>query len=194
MKESDFLKYDGWDFSALMAFTVMNEYRHVYSSLSKDKKVKLAHQFYDFIFRCNNIPIRFESKESKNYLKSDRTADHPFSARVAHRAIMNDNQWLLDDFEKFKLEFYKLLYKINVTEDENQKVRIAPDGNGDVKIEKFIVERYEGVEQWYDNETNKWVEDFPLKIPSWYGEYELSKIPASLFRNDDELRQKYLTS
>ena len=87
-----------------------------------------------------------------------------------------------------------VLYKINVTEDENQKVRIAPDGNGDVKIEKFIVERYEGVEQWYDNETNKWVEDFPLKIPSWYGEYELSKIPASLFRNDDELRQKYLTS
>ena len=39
MEESDFLKYDGWEFSAYLAFTTMNEYRHVYSSLSKDKKV-----------------------------------------------------------------------------------------------------------------------------------------------------------
>ena len=29
MKESDYLKYDGWEFSARKAFTVMNEYRNI---------------------------------------------------------------------------------------------------------------------------------------------------------------------
>ena len=140
MKESDYLKYDGWEFSARKAFTEMNIYRNIYSSLSKDIKVKLAHQFYDLVFRCNDIPIRFESKESLNVSKP--TADHPFSARVAHRAIMNANLWMLDNFDVFKKEFYKLMQKINMTSKENSGVKILPDNNGDVKIPKFLTERY----------------------------------------------------
>jgi hypothetical protein len=185
MKQNDFLKYDGWEFSAHLAFNAMNEYRNVYSSLSKDKKVKLAHQFYDFIYRCNNLPIRFESKESLKFSK--RTADHPFSARVAHRAIMNDNQWLLDDVEIFKPEFIKLLNRINVTENENQKVKIKPDGNGDVKIDKYITERYENVEAWYDKKTEVWIEEFPLEIPNWYGEYEYKKANIYSSKNPTNL-------
>jgi len=180
MKERDYLEYGSWEFSARKAFTEMNEYRHVYSSLSVDKKVKLAHQFYDLIFRCNDIPIRFESVEAKKLSKSDRTADHPLSARVAHRAIMNANLWLLDDFNVFKKEFYKLMQKINMTSSENSGVKIMPDKNGDVKVPMYITDRYKLVEQFYDNERNTWIQQFPLEIPDWYGKYELSKVPATL--------------
>ena len=179
MKESDFVHYMGWEFSARMAFQSMNIYRNIYSSLSRDIKVKLAHQFYDLVFRCNDIPIRFESKESLKVSKP--TADHPFSARVAHRAIMNANLWMLDNFDVFKKEFYKLMQKINMTSKENSGVKILPDNKGDVKIPKFITERYEKVEKWYDKKKGVWSVGFPLEIPEWYANYEKSKVPATLY-------------
>ena len=179
MKESDFVYYMGWEFSARMAFQSMNIYRNIYSSLSKDIKVKLAHQFYDLVFRCNDIPIRFESKESLKVSKP--TADHPFSARVAHRAIMNANLWMLDNFDVFKKEFYKLMQKINMTSKENSGVKILPDNKGDVKIPKFITERYEKVEKWYDKKKGIWSVGFPLEIPEWYANYEKSKLSATLY-------------
>ena len=179
MKESDFVYYMGWEFSARMAFQSMNIYRNIYSSLSRDIKVKLAHQFYDLVFRCNDIPIRFESKESLKVTKP--TADHPFSARVAHRAIMNANLWMLDNFDVFKKEFYKLMQKINMTSKENSGVKILPDNKGDVKIPKFITERYEKVEKWYDKKKRIWTVGFPLEIPEWYANYEKSKLPATLY-------------
>ena len=179
MKESDFVHYMGWEFSARMAFQSMNIYRNIYSSLSRDIKVKLAHQFYDLVFRCNDIPIRFESKESLKVSKP--TADHPFSARVAHRAIMNANLWMLDNFDVFKKEFYKLMQKINMTSKENSGVKILPDNKGDVKIPKFITERYEKVEKWYDKKKGIWSVGFPLEIPEWYANYEKSKLPATLY-------------
>ena len=179
MKESDFVYYMGWEFSARMAFQSMNIYRNIYSSLSKDIKIKLAHQFYDLVFRCNDIPIRFESKESLKVSKP--TADHPFSARVAHRAIMNANLWMLDNFDVFKKEFYKLMQKINMTSKENSGVKILPDNKGDVKIPKFITERYEKVEKWYDKKKGVWSVGFPLEIPEWYANYEKSKLPATLY-------------
>jgi hypothetical protein len=179
MKESDFVYYMGWEFSARMAFQSMNIYRNIYSSLSRDIKVKLAHQFYDLVFRCNDIPIRFESKESLKVSKP--TADHPFSARVAHRAIMNANLWMLDNFDVFKKEFYKLMQKINMTSKENSGVKILPDNKGDVKIPKFITERYEKVEKWYDKKKGIWSVGFPLEIPEWYANYEKSKLSATLY-------------
>ena len=179
MKESDFVHYMGWEFSARMAFQSMNIYRNIYSSLSRDIKVKLAHQFYDLVFRCNDIPIRFESKESLKVSKP--TADHPFSARVAHRAIMNANLWMLDNFDVFKKEFYKLMQKINMTSKENSGVKILPDNKGDVKIPKFITERYEKVEKWYDKKKGIWSVGFPLEIPEWYANYEKSKLSATLY-------------
>ena len=179
MKESDFVYYMGWEFSARMAFQSMNIYRNIYSSLSKDIKVKLAHQFYDLVFRCNDIPIRFESKECLKVSKP--TADHPFSARVAHRAIMNANLWMLDNFDVFKKEFYKLMQKINMTSKENSGVKILPDNKGDVKIPKFITERYEKVEKWYDKKKGVWSVGFPLEIPEWYANYEKSKLSATLY-------------
>ena len=179
MKESDFVHYMGWEFSARMAFQSMNIYRNIYSSLSRDIKVKLAHQFYDLVFRCNDIPIRFESKESLKVSKP--TADHPFSARVAHRAIMNANLWMLDNFDVFKKEFYKLMQKINMTSKENSGVKILPDNKGDVKIPKFITERYEKVEKWYDKKKGVWSVGFPLEIPEWYANYEKSKLSATLY-------------
>ena len=179
MKESDFVHYMGWEFSARMAFQSMNIYRNIYSSLSRDIKVKLAHQFYDLVFRCNDIPIRFESKESLKVSKP--TADHPFSARVAHRAIMNANLWMLDNFDVFKKEFYKLMQKINMTKKENSGVKIGSDNNGDVKIPKFLTERYEKVEKWYDKKKGIWSVGFPLEIPEWYANYEKSKLSATLY-------------
>ena len=99
MNIDDYINYNGWEFSARMAFNQMNEYREAYPVLPRDKKVKLSHHFYDFVFRCNERPIEWESENSLGV--SRPTADHPFSARVAHRAIMNENQHFLDDVGAF---------------------------------------------------------------------------------------------
>ena len=94
------------------------------------------------------IPVRGSMWSTKKLSKSDRTADHPLSARVAHRAIMNANLWLLDDFNVFKKEFYILMQKINMTSSENSGVKIMPDKNGDVKVPMYITDRYKLVEQF----------------------------------------------
>jgi hypothetical protein len=178
MKIDDYTNYNDWEFSARMAFDQMNEYRQVYTELSFDKKVKLAHQFYDFVFRCNDRPIEWESE---NCLGADKkTADHPFSARLAHRAIMNENQHFLDDFDLFKLEFYKLLQKINMTSKENSGVKIKPDHYGDVIVPQYITERYNRVRFFKNKKTREVSNEFPLDIPEWYGKYELSRIQANL--------------
>ena len=180
MRQNEYLETEDWKFSARMAFNQMNEYRHVYSQLSRDKKVKLAHHFYDFVFRCNDIPIEWESENALYKKAADRTPDHPFSARVAHRAIMNENQHFLDDFDLFKQEFYKLLQRINMTPKENSGVKIKPDHNGDVIVPQYITERYNRVRFFKNKKTHEVSNEFPLDIPEWYGAYELSKIPANL--------------
>ena len=50
MNIDDYINYNGWEFSARMAFNQMNGYREVYPVLPRDKKVKLSHHFYDFVF------------------------------------------------------------------------------------------------------------------------------------------------
>jgi len=178
MRQNEYLETEDWKFSARMAFDQMNEYKHVYPQLSTDKKVKLAHQFYDFVFRCNDIPIEWESENS--LWSAKKTADHPFSARVAHRAILNNNQHFLDDFDLFKPEFYKLLQKINMTSEENSGVKIKPDHDGNVIVPQYITERYNRVRFFKNKKTSEVSNKFPLNIPEWYGEYELSRIPANL--------------
>ena len=180
MNIDEYVNYDNWEFSARMAFDQMNEYRHVYSQLSPNKKVKLAHQFYDFVFRCGDIPIEWESENALDKKAADKTADHPFSARVAHRAIMNENQHFLDDFDLFKQEFYKLLQKINMTAKENSGVKIKSDHDGDVIVPQYITERYSRVRFFKNKKTKDVSYEFPLDIPDWYSKYEWSKIPANL--------------
>ena len=41
MNIDDYINYNGWEFSARMAFNQMNGYREVYPVLPRDKKVKL---------------------------------------------------------------------------------------------------------------------------------------------------------
>ena len=178
MNADDYINYNGWEFSARMAFCMMNEYRYVYADLSPDKKVKLAHQFYDLVFRCNDRPIVWESENSLNV--KTPTADHPLSARVAHRALMNQNQHLLDDFDLFKTEFYKLLQKINMTSKENSGVKIKSDNYGDVIVPQYITERYSRVGFFRNKITGEKCYEFPLEVPQWYGKYEQAKLPANL--------------
>tara|TARA_R110000782_G_scaffold269916_1_gene368957 strand:+ start:49 stop:603 length:555 start_codon:yes stop_codon:yes gene_type:complete len=180
MNIDDYTNYNGWEFSARLAFDQMNEYRQVYTELSSDKKVKLAHNFYDHVFRCNDRSAEWKSENALGKLAKHTTEDHPFSARVAHRAIMNDNQYFLDDFNLFAPKFYELIQKITITPKENSNVKIKADNYGDVIVPVYITERYSQIKSFKNKNTKNTVFEFPLPVPEWYGKYERSKVPANL--------------
>ena len=148
----------------------MNRIRDIYHKFSRDKKVKASHFFYDCIFRCSESPhySGFMSDDARYVEKP--TVDHPFSARVAARAIFEDHQYLLDDFELFCSIFEMLLQTLKMTSDENQLVKIKKDGFGGVIVDKVIEERYGGI-TWYGIDSI--VKEFPLKQPPFYQKYEM---------------------
>ena len=164
------LKHEEWKFQAWRAFCEMNRIRDIYHKFSRDKKVKASHFFYDCIFRCSESPhySGFMSDDARYVEKP--TVDHPFSARVAARAIFEDHQYLLDDFELFCSIFEMLLQTLKMTSDENQLVKIKKDGFGGVIVDKVIEERYGGI-TWYGKDSI--VKEFPLKQPPFYQKYEM---------------------
>ena len=86
------------------------------------------------------------------------------------------------DYEAYQaIDLANSLKNYEITSDENIKAKVSSDGTGDVKIEHYITERYEKVEEWYDNKKGIWVIGFPLEIPEWYANYEKSKVPATLY-------------
>lgn len=177
-----------WQFQAWQAFKSCNEMRHYYKKLSISKKVCLAHEFYGYIFRCSKKELNSKPRfiEVSVHLKENKMCeDHPFSARVAHRAIMLDNQWLLDDFEVFKESFHWLSSNLlGISSSLNQKVKVKSDRHGDIIVPSAIRDRYSYDDgsplRFFDTQTNNYVTGFPLKIMSWYEEFEKSRIPANL--------------
>ena len=180
----------GWEYQAWRAFVACNEVRDYYERLSSDKKVYLAHGFYDCIFRLSEKELDAKPRfiEISVHLKENKICkDHPFSARLAHRAIMLDNQWLLDDFEVFKESFHWLGSSLlGLSSELNQKVKYKAtrDGSGDIIAPAVMEDRYTYGDgsplRCIDTETNNYVTGFPLKIMPWYAEFEKTRVPANL--------------
>jgi hypothetical protein len=184
------VEQDGWKFQAWGAFIFCNQVRDFYKDLSSTKKVNLAHGFYDYVFRCSEKELNAKPRfiEMSVHLGEHKLCkDHPFSARLAHRAIMLDNQWLLDDFEVFKESFHWLCSNLlGISSNLNQKVKYksTKDGSGDIIAPGVIEDRYTNSDgtplQFFDEETKNYVIGFPLKIMPWYAEFEKTRVPANL--------------
>ena len=184
------VELEGWKFQAWRAFVMCNEVKDFYKDLSSTKKVYLAHGFYDCVFRLSETELDAKPRfiELSVHLgDNDLCKDHPFSARLAHRAIMLNNQWLLDDFEIFKENFHWLGSNLlGLSKKMNQKVKYRPtrDGSGDIIAPGVIEDRYTNGDgsplRFFDEETNNYVTGFPLKIMPWYAEFEKTRVPSNL--------------
>ena len=181
-----YLNYFDTQYQAWCAFIKLNELRDIWIHhlFNSKKKVLESHNFYDRIFRCTSIDSGWISAAVnslpplKNGKPPKHTKDHPFSARVAGRAIMNDNQWLLDDFDIFYEEFCKLIVVVGVISSENMDVKITSDNDGDIIVPVVITERYNHI-QFIHQKTLSQRWGLPLDIPDWYLAYEEKKVPSA---------------
>tara|TARA_B100000287_G_scaffold428706_1_gene480555 strand:+ start:678 stop:1352 length:675 start_codon:yes stop_codon:yes gene_type:complete len=188
--------YQGLEYAAWYSFVWMNRHRKFYHSLSADKKIKKSHHFYDFVFRVTaedgvKKTPRYIQKEVfiKDYSEIEKETnkgaanDHPFSARFAYRAIMDEHQYLLDNFEDFKIVFQWLSESlITVTKELNQDVKYKSDkdARGELLTHAVVNERYvkrDGTPlKFWDTEMREYVTGFPLTVMPFYSEYEKKKI------------------
>ena len=182
------INYHGDKYSAWEAFCQLNRKRHLWQSYSSEKKVLESHSFYDRVFRCKQpAPVWISTTVNRTAPKTrngtpksgEYTKDHPFSSRLATRAILTDHQWLLDDFNLFFAEFLKITKTVGVTSDENEDVKIDSNGDGEVSVSKIITERYEHI-QFINVKTLNQSWGLPLDIPDWYLFSEEKRSPARL--------------
>ena len=182
------INFHGDKYSAWEAFCQLNRKRHLWQSYSSEKKVFESHNFYDRVFRCKQpAPVWISSEVNRTVPKTKKgtpksgeyTKDHPFSSRLATRAILTDHQWLLDDFNLFFTEFMKITKTVGVTSDENMDVKIESDDNGEVSIPIIITERYNNI-QFINTKTSSQRWGLPLDIPDWYLFSEEKRSPARL--------------
>ena len=176
------IHYQGWKFNAWKAYGTLYFVKDFYNDFSKDKKVSTMKSFYDSVFACTPHDTNFVSLEVTQ-LKTkpkggygEHTKDHPFSARVAGRAILEDHQYLINNFEIFTEEFLKLISVVGVVPIQNQDVKVTKDGFGGIIVKGLTTKRYEGI-SWRFHSEDEWytVNKFPLEIMSWYNEYEIKK-------------------
>ena len=179
---------EGWQFQAWRAFVDCNLVRDCYKNFSHTKKVCLAHSFYDYIFRLSEKELEAKPRfvEVSVHTKENKLCkDHPFSARLAHRAIMIDNQWLLDDCEVFKESFHWLGSSLlGVPSEINNKVKYRKGDNGDIIASGVLQDRYTYGDgsplRFYDYSSKNYVTGFPLKIMPWYAEFEKTRVVSNL--------------
>ncbi len=183
--EKCLLKYNGCDYQAYQAWFQMKRLRNIWSKFNRERKVYESHILYDRIFRLTNKDVcyktEFITEEIYNLPKKPRggyanyTNDHPFSARLAFRTLMNDWPTFMDDFDDFKVEFKKLTYTLGMLPKQNQDVKIKKDGNGELIVEEIINERYKNF-TFINMNTNAKVKGFPLDVPDWYLEGEKKRL------------------
>ena len=98
---------------------------------------------------------------------------------------MLEHQYILDDFETFKVHFYTLATStLSVSSSTNERVKLVKDGQGDLIVPKIITERYVNEDgspiTFYDKMTKNYIHEFPLPIPPFYLEYEKKRVPNNL--------------
>ena len=174
--------FDGWKYRAWMAFYQFNIIKEGYDQSSAKKKVIIQEFFYNCVYKCDETDSHYVTSDVVDLPRLPRggygkhTKDHPYTARVAGRAILEDNQWLLDNWEIFAEEFFKLTTVVGVTGDQNQDVKVVPDDFGGIIVKEVLQERYKNI-LWQYNYNDKIysVSKFPLKAEPWYINYEIKK-------------------
>ena len=146
-------------------------------------KLENFNEIYNFI-KCKDIDSHFVTDEVSDLPRlprggyGDHTKDHPYTARIAGRSILEDNQWILDDWETFHTEFFKLPLVVGVLPEQNQDVKVSPDGYGGIIVKNTLENRYTNkngqsyIWEYNDGEKSYPVTKFPLKRIDWYHSYE----------------------
>jgi len=174
---------DKWEKAAAMVFKEMNYYRDLWhDTMDDEEKQIICSMYYDFVARNGSDVHRTISKSAMK-LKKLPTPDHWTCPRLVARAIMEANQWILDDFEEFKKIFRWCQSTIRVTSAQNNQVKYINEGDGVIYVKELTIDKYDKLfssdaeedsdyDKWHDGEG--WSNEFPLKhtIPEWFTEFE----------------------
>jgi hypothetical protein len=168
----------GWEYQAYSAFKKLHDLKPIFHLLGKEEVIFEAHNFYDRIFRLDAKKFNTDTPfEKENLTRDDKCRDHPFSARLAFRAIMTDWPLCMNTFDDFKVEFKKIIMTITISKKDNQNVKLKPDGMGELIVPKLITDRYKDM-VFINKDTGEKNEGFPLEIPEWYLEGERKRLSS----------------
>jgi|APSaa5957512535_1039671.scaffolds.fasta_scaffold05940_8 hypothetical protein len=176
--------FKGDDHRAWHAFCHFNMIKDMYKDFDRETKVATMEFFYDCVFKCKEIDTYFVTDEVTDLPRKarggygDHTKDHPYTARIAGRAILEDNQWILDDWSIFHSEFFRLPVVLGVIKKQNEDVKVDSDGYGGIIVKDITENRYKKKNgssylwEYNDGKTSYPVTRFPLKRIDWYHDYE----------------------
>tara|TARA_Y100001951_G_scaffold36802_1_gene29049 strand:+ start:745 stop:1407 length:663 start_codon:yes stop_codon:yes gene_type:complete len=176
--------FKGDEHRAWHAFCHFNMIRDQFKNFDSSTKVATMDFFYNCVFKCKEIDSYFVTTGVTDLARKPRggygehTKDHPYTSRVAGHAILEDNQWMLDDWSIFCLEFFKLPLVVGVLPTENSEVKVTSDEHGGIIIKDITENRYKKKNgssylwEYNDGKTSYPVTRFPLKRIDWYHDYE----------------------
>jgi hypothetical protein len=176
--------FKGDEHRAWHAFCHFNMIRDQFKNFDSSTKVATMEFFYNCVFKCKEIDSYFVTTGVTDLARKPRggygehTKDHPYTSRVAGHAILEDNQWMLDDWSIFQSEFFKLPLVVGVSPEQNQDVKVSPDGYGGIIVKNILENRYANkngqsyIWEYNDGKKSYPVTKFPLKRIDWYHSYE----------------------
>jgi hypothetical protein len=169
-----------WEKAARRAHKQLCQDALEWDNMDDDEKHIAVCQLYDLIFRHekgnDEAKTGLISAEAMELKKP--TYDHWVSPRIVAWAILEDNQWVLEDLDYF-IEIFKLAQsQIALTSKQNSAVKFV-NSNGDMYIRELTKDKYLKYKFWDKNKEGgaHWTDEdnpFPLvdKIPEWFTEYE----------------------
>ena len=189
-KKLDFTKNKDWIHQAKKSFERLHELKDIWYYLTPDQKVKESHFKYDCIFRCKtstkwiSIVLFDEDGKIKEY-----TADHPFSARITMRIIMDDWPSFMEDFDEYSVMFHHFTNTIGISKKENQDVKVRSADNGEIKIEKITKDKYADF-TFKNRDTGEIKTGLPFEIPEWFEKGEKKRLISDKEKRIKELSNK----
>jgi hypothetical protein len=169
-----------WIHQSIKSFERLHEFKNIWAHLSKDRKIKESHYFYDCIFRCAK-----SSKSKTEWINTelfddngdckDFTADHPFTARIVMRIIMTDWSPFMNNLDEYTEIIDYITQTVGISKKENQDVKVHADNNGDIKVDKLTKEKYSRF-KFKNRNTGEIKEGLPFEIPLWFEEGEIKRL------------------
>ena len=164
-----------WEEACEVVFDLLNFHRYEWMEMTDSKKKIILDSVYDITSgagQCRNgkVDSGLVSKEAME--KKNRVEDHFISPRSSGRAIMDDNQHILDDFEEFKKIFRSAQTVVHITSSQNMNMRYSHH-SGVIRIFQLTKDKYNEIKFWSEK-TDEWVVGFPLakEIPEWFTDFE----------------------
>lgn len=162
-------------FQSNKCFQRLQDIKPIWKNLSRDSKVKESHYFYDCIFRCKGSSSSKTEWISTKIDDEKYTSDHPFTARLVMRIIMDDWPSFMDNFHDFSNEINFLTQTIGISKKENQDVKVQMNGDGEIKLEKTTLEKYSSFE-FKHKITGEIKKGLPFIIPEWFQSGEKKRL------------------